>query len=246
MSRDIEGLKEFASKNYLEDDMIDLRKYIENYDLYITEQVYLPTERINTCVIEAISSFVIGNINSCIFSCVSAIDMIIRFEIIENSDNPIEACEIIEKDGYTFGRLKDALAKKDNGRKKPLIELINDKTFEKFEGYIDDLDWLNKTRNYIAVHPPFLNEGSMNNPELGGKMISYELAKLSKIINLEDLPVEGFVIEEGSKIGVKEILKNPSQQNAMRVRQMNYEPIINFIAFKTIQKTFEILNGLYT
>lgn len=251
MSRDFEELEEFI-KYYFDGNerpfrLKSLQSKIKNIELYMKGRryFYLPTERINTCIDEAISSYINGNMNSCIFSCVSAIDMILRFEIIENSDNHKKAYKIVKENRYSFGNIKDALAKKDNPKLMPLINAINKKTFEKFEKYSDDLDWLNKARNYIAVHPSYLNERNENDKELSSKMISDELFELFKIIDLKNLPIKLLVIDEESEIGIEDIMENPTQKSAMRIRQMNYELIVNIVASKTLEKTFKILNDLY-
>jgi len=183
---------------------------------------------------EAQESYVYGNFKSCIFCCSSAVQHVFQHELIKNSNEPEAEWRRFEKERFTLGGyIKEA-------KKQGLLNSV-----------LDDAKWINRARNTLAAHPPYVqvyrdtNEFKIWKNRMMTKYIGKTLALLNdaerhQILNLK-VPSP-----EGVSTTLCGLLRDPKskqiQETWYEFASTNTSKILALESFKKMKK---IVEGVY-
>lgn len=202
-----------------------------------------PPHYLQSYIEEAEDSYLGGNFRSCIFCCAAAVEQVIRYELIKSSGNT--KAEIKEVEGLTLGKLI---------KKLKCCTLENEK-ISHFKKISDNLlNWVNKARNAIAVHPPHASVYDKDDTEemkiwKNERMIRY-IKRILGLLNdhdrerMLDLNVES---PEGGSTTLRELLSDPKSQHIPDVwyEFTRRDVFPQYLALETYRKMKEIIEGVY-
>lgn len=202
-----------------------------------------PIHYLQSYIEEAGESFLGGNFRSCIFCCAAAVEQVIKYELIKSSGDPKAEIRKIESRRLGLGKLVEILENRPSDNERIL----------KLKKFLDSLDWINKARISIAVHPPYASVYDEDDTDeiktwKNERMVYY----INRILDLLSAQDHERVLDlnvglpEGVSTTFRELLKDPKSKQMPEVWYLfTSREVQQPLALETYRRMKEIIEGVY-
>lgn len=204
-----------------------------------------PIHYLQSYIEEAADSYLEGNFRSCIFCCATAAEQVIKYELALSSVDFKAEIEEIENERWGLGKLiKRLKGRPSENERISHLKKISDSL----------LNWLNKARISIAVHPPYASVYDEDDTDeiktwKNERMVYY----IYGILNLLDAKDREEILElnvglpKGVSTTLRELLDDPKSQHMPEVWDafIRRDVFQQHLALEAFRKMKEIIEGVY-
>lgn len=202
-----------------------------------------PVHYLQSYIDEAQESFLGGNFRSCIFCCAAAVEQVIKYELIKSSGDPKAEIRKIESGRLGLGKLVEILENRPSDNERIL----------KLKKFLDSLDWINKARISIAVHPPYASVYDEDDTDeiktwKNERMVYYinRILDLLSAQNHERVLDLNVGLPEGVSTTFRELLKNSKSKQMPEVWYLfTSREVQQPLALENYRRMKEIIEGVY-